>query len=121
MPYRDATDFPARDAEELAIKEVAARASRLRRTILIPSIVIGVAGIVVGYLLVRELQLTMLHGQIPWLSGVVGGMPPFAAALRIGQKLGDAAVSKRAPAWIDEQIRLRKLPPGALDDYLIVL
>jgi hypothetical protein len=121
VPLRDPLDFPRVDGEELAIRELAARASRLRRIILMPAIVAGLAGSVVGYLLVRDLQFTILHAQLPSLSGVVGGIPPFAAALRIAQKLGNAAVSTRAPAWVDEQIRLRDLPPGALDEYLTVL
>ncbi|HVH47085.1 MAG TPA: hypothetical protein VM925_32300 [Labilithrix sp.] len=121
MPYREPIDFPPVDGEELAVKQLAARASRLRRTIIVPSIVAGLAGAVVGYLLVREVQFAMFHAQMPWLSGVIGCIPPLTAALRIAQKLGDAAVGKRAPAWVEEQIRLHNLPPGVLDEYLTVL
>ena len=121
MPYREPIDFPPVDGEALAVKELAARASRLRRTILFPSIVAGLAASVVGYMLAREVQFALFQAQMPWLSGVIGGIPPFTASLRIAQKLGDAAVSKRAPAWVDEQLRLHNLPPGVLDEYLTVL
>ena len=121
VPYRESTDVALVDGEALAIKELAARAARLRRRIMIPCIAAGLAGAVAGYLLVREIQFAMVHAQMPWLSGVVGGIPPFSVSLRLAQKLGDAAVSKRAPAWVEEQIRVHDLPAGVLDDYLTVL
>jgi hypothetical protein len=121
MAYRDVIDFPPVDGEALAIKELAARASRLRRRIFVPAIVLGLVASVVGYLLAREIQFATFGAQIPWLSGVIGGIPPFSAALRVGQKLGDVAVSKRAPGWVEEQIRVHQLPAGVLDEYLAVL
>lgn len=114
-------DFPPIDGEELAVKVLAARASRLRRAILFPGIVAGLVGAVVGYWLVREAQFALFNVQVPWISGVVGSLPPFAASLRITQKLGDAAVRKRAPQWVEEQIRRHRLQPGVLDEYTTVL
>jgi len=119
VPYRD--EFPAADPEELAVKELAARAARVRRGILVPAIVVGLLGAIAGYLAVREIQFAMLHAQMPWLSGVVGGVPPFAAALKVAQRAGDAAVARRAPAWVAEQLERHGLPPGSLDDFLSVL
>jgi hypothetical protein len=103
------------------VKELGARAARLRRRITVPSIALGIVGSVLGYLLVREIQFALWNGQLVWLSGIAGGLPPFAASFRVARKLGDAAVAKRKPAWVDEMVRTHKLPAGVLDEYLTVL
>src|SRR6478736_5900902 len=102
MPFREApADFPPADGEDLAVKVLAERAARLRRSILLPGIFGGLVAMILGYMLVRELQFAAFNAQIPWLSGALGGVPPFLASLRLTQMLGNIAVRKRAPAWID--------------------
>ena len=122
MPFREApSDFPPADGEELAVKELATRAARLRRVILLPTILAGVFAGIAGYLLVREIQFSMWNAQIPWLSGALGVFPPFAGALRLARYLSDAAVARRAPEWISEQAARHKIEASILEQYRSVL
>ena len=103
------------------MSELAARAARLRRAILVPSIVLGVVGGIAGYLVIREVQFTFFQLQLPWVSGLLGCFPPLAGAFRLGRLAGNAVVAKRAPAWLEAATRRHGLPSHALDDYLPIL
>lgn len=121
MVYRDPAQGPRADAEAVAVRELADRAAKLRRAVLLPAIVAGVAGAIAGYLAVREIQFALFHVQLPWLSGLLGSLPPLAGGARIGQALGNALVARRAPAWLEAATQRHALPRGTLDDYRAVL
>lgn len=121
MAYRANEPPDDVDHEEIAVAALGRHARRVRQRILLPAIFGGLALAVGGYLVARELQFALMNAQWPWLSGVVGGLPPFAACVQIGRKMGDAIVRKRAPTWAADAVRTYELPEGSLDEFLEVL
>ncbi len=101
--YRDPSEAPEeRDPEAAAIEELGRRAGRVRMLFIVPTLLVGIGVGVALYVLLRELQFALVHGHIPYVTGAVAFFPTFGGAMRLGPRLGDAAVRRRLPAWREE-------------------
>lgn len=105
------------DAEALAGRELGERAAKLRRRILVPHILIGAVLGVIGYVLLREVQLQRMGMHMPYATGGASFAPCFLGAMWLGKRAADAAVRLKMRGWCDELVKRHRLPAGALDDY----
>lgn len=105
------------DAEALAARELAARASKLRKRIYVPHLVVGIALGIVGYLVLREAQLRSYGMHVPYVTAGMSFAPCFLGAVWLGRRAADAAVRLKMRKWCDELIARHRLAPGTLDDY----
>ena len=99
MPYRapaDVTEPP--DPELAAARELHVRADRTHKLVLVPSIVVGLAAGVAGYLVVREACFATIGAHQPYVSGLIGMLPPFILAFRAARGIADALVRRAMPA-----------------------
>ena len=110
------------EVERAAILVLATNAARVRRATLLTGICFGLVASAVGYLVLRELQVFAFLGWYsPWLSAVVGGVPPFLGSIRVAGRVANSLVQRRAPTWIDEVTRLYRVKPSTLSEYVDLL
>jgi hypothetical protein len=105
------------DAEALAARQLGLLATKLRRRIFVPLVLVGIILGVVGYVVLREAQLRSYGMHMPYVTGACSFAPCFLGAGWLGRRAADAAVRLQMRGWCDELITRHHLPAGALDDY----
>lgn len=118
-PYR-APDEPAPeppDAELAAARELHRRSDRVRKAVLVPTILLGIGAGVAGYLGVRELFFAAIGAHQPVVTGVMGMLPPVLASFWIARRTGDALVRRASPAWREELARAHGVSHEALAEH----
>jgi hypothetical protein len=122
LPYREPTAPEAEppDAELEAARALHRRADRIRKAVLVPSILGGIALGFGGYLGLRELFFSAFGAHQPVVTGVVGMLPPVLAAFWLARAASDALVRRALPSWRAELARAHGLSEEALDEHVRV-
>lgn len=102
------------DAEAVAVAELGRRARRLRHAAHVPVLLLGLAVGVALYVVVREVSLTNLGVNIPWIVGPLTIGPVFVLAFRLAPRLGNALAARALPKWRAEMAQRHGLDEGAL-------
>ncbi|HVK64622.1 MAG TPA: hypothetical protein VM694_09110 [Polyangium sp.] len=122
-PYRAAS--PGRphapEAEAAAASELARRATRLNKLVIVPCISVGLILGVAGYFLLRQLQLEFLGRHIPWVTGVLGLAGPLRGSFYVASRVSAFLMARRRGPWIEDVAAQYGVPVEALEDYTALL
>jgi len=122
-PYRMAS--PGRphapEAEALAASELARRANRLHKLVIIPSILLGLVLGVAGYFLLRNVQFDLFGAHVPWLTGVLGVGGPVGGSFYVAERLAAFVKARRRGPWLEDVAARYGVPIEALEDYATLL
>lgn len=88
---------------------------------MLPCLVGGLLLAVVAYLVLREVQFHLLHGHIPWLTGLCSMLPCLSGSFRLAGYVSDYAVAKRRPRWIAEVARTHGLEESSLEELTAIV
>jgi hypothetical protein len=118
--YRDASAPEAEppDAELVCATELHRRADRIRRVILVPGLLSGIALGVVGYLALRELFFATLRAHQPYVTGLLTILPAFVGSLRAARWISDTVVGARVDGWSNELAKQHGVSAEALADHV---
>jgi hypothetical protein len=105
------------DLELVCATELHRRADRIRRFVLVPSLLSGIVLGVVGYLALRELFFFTIHAHQPYVTGVLTILPAFVGSLRGARWFSDALVRARIDGWMTELTQAHGVSREALDDH----
>jgi hypothetical protein len=119
VPYREPTDVSEPpDPELAAARDLHARAERIRKLVVVPTVLLGLAGGVVGYMVLREVFFAAFGAHQPLLTGVLGMLPPFLLSFRAAGAISDALVRRASPRWQRELAAHYTLDESILDDHV---
>ncbi|HVK65886.1 MAG TPA: hypothetical protein VM694_15500 [Polyangium sp.] len=122
-PYRAAS--PGRphgpEAEAAAASELARRAMRLNKLIIVPCISLGLVLGVAGYFLLRQLQLELIGRHVPWVTGVLGVAGPLSGSFYVASRVSAFLMARRRGPWIEDVAAQYGVPVEALEDYTALL
>ncbi|MDC0746448.1 hypothetical protein [Polyangium mundeleinium] len=122
-PYRAAS--PGRphgpEAEAAAASELARRAMRLNKLVIVPCISLGLVLGVAGYFLLRQLQLELIGRHVPWVTGVLGVAGPLSGSFYVASRVSAFLMARRRGPWIEDVAARYGVPVEALEDYTALL
>ncbi len=105
------------DAELEAARALHQRADRVRKIVLVPSILGGIALGFAGYLGARELFFAAIGAHQPVVTGVVGMLPPVLGAFWLARAASDVVVRRALPTWRAELARAHGVSEAALEEH----
>jgi len=121
--YREGTppepDPP--DSELVCATELHRRADRIRRFVLVPTLLSGIAVGIAGYFALRELFFLALHAHQPYVTGFLSILPAFVFSLRAARWTSDAVVRARLDGWMTELGSKHGVSLEALADHARII
>ena len=115
MTYRVAGEqVEPTDHEAAAIEQLARRALRLRRAVIVPVLVAGMVLGLAAYAMLREVFLGRFGVNFPWATAAVTVGPIFTLAIRVAPRLGNAVAARALPRWRRELARRHGLDEALL-------
>src|SRR5262245_18310147 len=102
------------EREDAAVAMYGEWRGRTRSVVLLVFCLAGALAGIVGYILVRELQLRMTHINIVYISGFVGFVGPFMGLAVTGRLVSNRVLRRRTPDAIRRIAALYQIEPGVL-------
>ncbi len=100
VPYREPSEKPDEpDPEVLAIAEITRRTSRLRACIHVPLLLLGIAGGIVSYGVLRDLQYAARGAHMPWFTAMMSFFPTFGGSLWLAPRIADFFAKRALRGW----------------------
>lgn len=109
------------DPELVCATELHRRADRIRRFVLAPTLLAGIALGIGGYFALREVFFATMGAHQPYLTGAVSILPSFVLSLRAARWASDALVRARIDAWTSELVSRHGVARDVLDDHVRII
>ncbi|MDI3284104.1 hypothetical protein [Polyangium sp. 15x6] len=109
------------EAEAEAASELARRAKRLNKLVIVPCVVLGLVLGVVAYFLLRKLQLELFGRHIPWITGALGYGGPLGGSFHLAARAAAFFMARRRGPWLEDVAARYGVPVETLEDYAALL